>query len=149
LTGILTLNAQGNANAVFVFKIGSTLTTASGASVVMSNGGSTCNVFWQVGSSATLGTTTSFEGNILAQASITLNSGAAVKGRTLARDGVATLDTNPVNTSCVTTGCPTITLTPPPLQEGIEGGAYSKAITSSGGVGASTFRLTTGSLPDG
>ena len=98
LTGTLTLNAQGNASAVFIFKIGSTLTTASGSSVVLINGGSPCNVFWQVGSSATLGTTTSFAGNILALTSITLTTGASVTGRTLARNGAVTLDTNTVNT---------------------------------------------------
>ena len=80
LTGTLTLNAQGNANAVFIFKMGSTLTTASGSSVVLINGGSPCNVFWQVGSSATLGTTTSFAGNILALASITVTTGAQRDG---------------------------------------------------------------------
>src|SRR5450830_2171852 len=96
LTGILTLNAQGNANAVFIFKIGSTLTTASGSSVVVTNGGSLCNVFWQVGSSATLGTTTSFVGNILALARITLTTGANASGRALARNGAVTLDTNTV-----------------------------------------------------
>jgi subtilisin family serine protease len=96
LTGNLTLNAQGNANAVFIFKMGSTLTTASASSVVMSNGGSPGNVFWQVGSSATLGTTTSFQGNILALASITVTTGSRVNGRTLARNGAVTLDTNAV-----------------------------------------------------
>src|SRR5678816_1052790 len=113
LTGALTLNAQGNASAVFIFKIGSTLTTASGSSVVMINGGSPCNVFWQVGSSATLGTTTVFTGNILALTSITLTTGAAVTGRALARNGAVTLDTNTVTiTTCtgVTPGCPAIAL---------------------------------------
>jgi len=96
LTGRLTLNAQGNANAVFVFKMGSTLTTASASSVALTNGASPANVFWQVGSSATLGTTTSFAGNILALTSITVNTGATVTGRTLARNGAVTLDTNAV-----------------------------------------------------
>jgi hypothetical protein len=96
LTGTLTLNAQGNQNAVFVFQIGTTLTTASGSRVLVTNGGSSCNVFWQVGSSATVGTTTSFAGNILALASITLNTGAIVPGRTLARTGAVTLDSNGV-----------------------------------------------------
>ena len=108
LTGTLTLNAQGNANAVFIFKMGSTLTTASASSVVLTNGGSAGNVFWQVGSSATLGTTTSFAGNILALTSITVTTGARVTGRTLARNGAVTLDTNAVTatnqlTSAVTT----------------------------------------------
>src|ERR1700681_1419077 len=74
LTGTLTLDAQGNANALFIFKIGSTLTTASSSSVVLINGAQNCNVFWQVGSSATLGTGTAFVGNILALASITLTT---------------------------------------------------------------------------
>ncbi len=107
LTGTLTLDAQGNANAVFIFKMGSTLTTASASSVVLINGASAGNVFWQVGSSATLGTTTSFAGNILALASITVTTGVRVTGRTLARNGAVTLDTNAVTatnpTSAVTT----------------------------------------------
>ena len=82
-----------------MFKIGSTLTTAANSSVVFINGGSQCNVFWQVGSSATLGTTTAFSGNILALTSITLNTGANLSGRTLARNGAVTLDTNTVNAS--------------------------------------------------
>lgn len=99
LTGDLTLNFLGNSNAVFVFKIGSTLTTASNASVSIINGGSICNVFWQVGSSATLGTTTSFVGNILALASVTLNTGATVDGRVFARTGAVTMDTNNISNS--------------------------------------------------
>ena len=97
LTGILTLDAQGSASAVFIFKMGSTLTTASASSVVLINGGAPCNVFWQVGSSATLGTTTSFAGNILALASITVTTGASVTGRALALNGAVTLDTNAVS----------------------------------------------------
>jgi hypothetical protein len=108
LTGSLTLNAQGNAAAVFIFKFGSTLTTASGSSVVMSGGGSQCNVFWQVGSSATLGTATSFAGNILALSSITATTGANVIGRALARNGAVTLDTNNITpaTCAAGTGAP-------------------------------------------
>ncbi len=108
LTGTLTLDAQGDANAVFIFKMGSTLTTASASSVNLINGGSLCNVFWQVGSSATLGTGTSFTGNILALTSITVTTGASVMGRTLALNGAVTLDTSAVTatnqpTSGVTT----------------------------------------------
>jgi hypothetical protein len=101
LTGTLTLDFQGNANAVFVFQIGSTLTTASNSSVLIINSGpqSLCNVFWQVGSSATLGTTTTFLGNILALTSITLNTGAGLAGRALARNGAVTLDNNIVDTA--------------------------------------------------
>ncbi len=98
----LTLNGQGNTNAVFIFKTGSSLTTAGASSVVMINSASSCNVFWQVGSSATLGTTSSFLGNILALTSITLTTGANVIGRTLARNGAVTLDSNAVGaTTCV------------------------------------------------
>jgi hypothetical protein len=97
LTGILTLNAQGDPNAVWVFKIGSTLTTAAGASVLMINGGKSCNVFWQVGSSATLGTGTAFAGNILALTDITLNTGASMFGAALARNGAVTMDTNTIS----------------------------------------------------
>jgi len=98
LTGALTLNALGNPAAVFIFRTGSTLTTASGSSVVMIGGGSPCNVYWQIGSSATLGTTTAFAGNILALTSITLNTAATIlNGRALARNGAVTLDTNTIS----------------------------------------------------
>ncbi len=101
LTGTLTLNDQGNPDAVFVFQIGSTLTTASDSSVVTINDdGSTTpgiSTFWQVGSSATLGTTTAFEGNILALTSITANTGATdLDGRLLARNGAVNLDDNTI-----------------------------------------------------
>jgi hypothetical protein len=97
LTGTLTLDAQGNAGAVWVFQIGSTLTSASGSSVAFINGGQACGAFWQVGSSATLGTTTNFSGNVLALASITLNTGASSDGGLFARTGAVTLDSNDVN----------------------------------------------------
>ncbi|MDQ1662871.1 MAG: hypothetical protein QOJ68_2851 [Blastococcus sp.] len=94
LTGALTLDAAGNRDAVFVFQAGSTLTTASASSVVLLNGAQACHVFWQVGSSATLGTTTRFRGNLLAMTSISLDTGATVEGRVLARNGAVSLDTN-------------------------------------------------------
>jgi hypothetical protein len=92
LTGTLTLDGAGT----YVFQIGSTLTTATGASVVLTNGASACDVWWQIGSSATLGASTFLQGNILALTSITLVSGANVSGRTLARNGAVTLDDNDV-----------------------------------------------------
>ncbi len=97
LTGTLTLDALGNPASVFIIRTGSTLTTASGSSVSVIHGGSSCNVFWQVGSSATLGTTTNFSGNILALSSVTLNTGASLSGRALARNGAVTLAGNSIS----------------------------------------------------
>jgi hypothetical protein len=97
LTGNLTLNFLGDPNASFLFKSGSTLTTASNASVLAINtGGAGClpNINWQVGSSATLGTNSNLAGNILAQAAITLTTGANLRGRALARTAAVTLDSN-------------------------------------------------------
>jgi uncharacterized protein with beta-barrel porin domain len=105
LTGTLTLNGLGNSNSVFIFNIGSTLTTASASRVLLINGAQGGNVFWRVGSSATLGTTTSFAGDILAQASITLNTGATITcGAAWARTGAVTLDTNTITTCPLTAG---------------------------------------------
>ncbi|MFA5775903.1 MAG: ice-binding family protein, partial [Ilumatobacteraceae bacterium] len=120
LTGALTLNGAGDANAVFIFQAGSSLTTASGSSVVLINGAQACNVFWQVGSSATLGTGSSFVGTIVALTSITLTTSATMSGRALARNGAVTLDTNTITRpSCVaapatttTTAATTTTTTP-------------------------------------
>lgn len=97
LTGDLVLDAGGRADAVFVFKTVSTLTTASNASVHVINGGGACGVFWQIGSSATLGTGTTFTGSVLALTSITLTTGATVSGRVLARNGAVTVDHNTVS----------------------------------------------------
>ena len=94
LTGILTLDAQGDSNARFDFQIGSTLTTASSSSILLINGAQADNVFWQVGSTATLGTDTSFDGSILADQSITVNNGASLDGRALALNAAVTLDDN-------------------------------------------------------
>ncbi len=110
LTGQLTLNVQGDSNAVFVFKMGSTLTTASSSSVVFSNGGPSCNVFWQVGSSATFGTAGAFAGNVIALTSATLTTGVSVIGKVLARNGAVTLDTNTI-LPCVAAQSATVTPT--------------------------------------
>jgi len=99
LTGRLTLDAQGDPRAVFIFQIPSTLVTATDSSVRLVNGAQACNVFWQVGSSATLGTRTAFQGNILALTSISVNAGATVNGRLLARNGAVTLIDNTVTRS--------------------------------------------------
>jgi hypothetical protein len=91
LTGQLTLDAQGDPNAQFVFVIGSSLTTESGSSVILTNGASPCNVYWKVGESATFGTTTAFQGNVLALTSISALNGVTVLGSLLARNGEVTL----------------------------------------------------------
>lgn len=105
LTGTLTLDAQGANNAFWVFQIGSTLTTASSSAISFinpgSNNGSDAGLYWQVGSSATLGTTTAFEGNLLALTSITLTTGVTnPNGRFLAQNGAVTLDTNVLSNVC-------------------------------------------------
>lgn len=110
LTGTLTLDGLGNPGAVWVFQIGSTLTTASGSRVVFINSGQGCGTFWQVGSSATLGTTTAFAGNVFALASITLTTGATNSGAVFARTGAVTLDSNVVSVVGSCGGGPT----PPP-----------------------------------
>lgn len=94
--GTLTLDAKGDPNAFWIFQIGSTLTTPDSSAVTVIGGGSACNVFWQVGSSATLGKTNSFAGNIVAFSSITAQTGTAITGRALARTGAVTLDTNAI-----------------------------------------------------
>ncbi|MCP9001968.1 ice-binding family protein [Pseudarthrobacter sp. RMG13] len=104
LSGPLTLDGQGNPNSVFVFQAASTLITASASSIILTNSAQACNVFWQVGSSATLGTASSFKGTILALTSITVETGATVEGRALARNGQVSLDTNVfISPSCATT----------------------------------------------
>jgi hypothetical protein len=114
LTGTLTLSGDG----VFIFQIGSTLVTAPGATVRLINGAQACNVFWQVGSSATLDTTTTFVGTIMALASITLNDSASIAGRALAQTGAVTLINNRITApstcnAAAVTG-PTVTVTPAP-----------------------------------
>jgi hypothetical protein len=100
--GTLTLDAKGDPNAFWIFQVGSTFTTPNGAAVTVINGGSACNVFWQVGSSVTIGKDNLFGGNLVAFSSITVMTGSNVLGRALARNGAVTLDTNSIaNTACV------------------------------------------------
>jgi hypothetical protein len=98
-SGTVTLNAQGNPNAVFIFQVGEALTTSSNTTVSLVNEAKACNVFWQIGSSATLGTGTHFVGTIMAKASITANSAATIEGRLLAETGAVTLENNTITTS--------------------------------------------------
>jgi hypothetical protein len=94
LTGTLILDAQGDVNGVWIFQVASSLNTATGSQVILSGGAKASNVFWQVGTSATLGTTTAFKGTIMADQSITIANGATLDGRALARIASVTLDAN-------------------------------------------------------
>src|SRR6185436_1679031 len=115
-SGELTLDAQGDTNAVFIFQMGSTLTTTSGRQVILTGGAQAANVFWQVGSSATLGTGSVFKGTIMALASITVTTGVNVEGRLLARTAAVTLDSNDIrlpNSAATDTTAPTVSSTVP------------------------------------
>jgi len=136
LTGALTLDAQGDPNAQFVFEIASALTTASASSVVLVNGASPCNVFWQVGSSATLGTTTAFQGSLMALTSISLDDGATVTGRMLARNGQVSLIDNVLGAPQCAVGSTTPTPTPtPPAGAGSSSGSSGSASRSPAATG--------------
>jgi hypothetical protein len=140
ITGTVTLNGNGNSSAVFIFQIASTLTTAAGNSIVNLIGGAQAsNVFWQVGSSATLGTNTVFNGTILAQASITLTTGAVLNGRALARTGAVTLDTNAV-TSPGSAGAPGALSVSCAFPTAVLNQPYTSAVTANGGIPPYIFR---------
>jgi hypothetical protein len=141
-SGSVTLNAQGDPNAVFIFQVGSTLTTGSNTSVSLINGAQACNVFWQVGSSATLGTGTHFVGTIMAADSITANTGATIQGRLLAQTAAVTLEDNTITTStCASAGGGTETTTGAGTTTSSGGGS-----TSSTGVSTAS-PTTTGAVP--
>jgi len=107
ITGTLTLNAEGDPDGVFVFKTASTLITATGSNVLLTDGARYCRTFWGVGTSATLGTNSHFVGHIFAMSSITANTGATVQGQLLARNGAVTLDSNTIiNGVCDTDSTP-------------------------------------------
>jgi cell division septation protein DedD len=112
LTGTLTLNGQGDATTVFIFDAASTFITASSSNIVLENGAQACNVFWVVGSSETLGTNTSLVGTTLALTSITLDTGATVAGRELARNGAVTMDANTITVPPCSASAPTTTAAP-------------------------------------
>lgn len=121
LNGTVTLDAQGDPSAVWIFQVGSALTTGSSSYVELTNGASACNIYWQVGSSATIGTGSDFKGSILALTSISVTTNSVVEGRALARNGAVTLDSNvfmnpicpdPTPAPTVTTPAPTPTPTP-------------------------------------
>jgi hypothetical protein len=116
LTGTLTLNALGNPSAEFIFQIGTALTTATSSAVVLINQAQPSSVFWELGTSATFGTTTSFVGNVMALASISFNNGVSLQGRALARNGAVTLIGDTVSIQGVSVpGAPAATPAPPSL----------------------------------
>ena len=149
LTGTLILDAASDPNAVWIFKIGTTLTTAIGSSVRVINGGYEGNVFWQVGDSVTLNAGTTFVGNVLAHNDITLHAGATVSGRLLAQ-GAVSLDGNNVSLCCGP-----IIVSPETLPNGTVCTPYpTTTFTASGGMAPYTFSLASnnvayGPLPDG
>jgi hypothetical protein len=136
-SGSVTLNAQGNPNAVFIFQIASTLITESNTTVLLVGGAQACNVFWQVGSSATLGTGTHFVGTIMASATITANTGATIHGRLLAQTGAVNMDTNTITTSTCASSV-----------SGSGGGTETTTGAEAGGPGA-TPNATSTSPPAG
>lgn len=147
ITGTLTLDAQGDPEAVFIFQAGSTLTTAPNSEVKLINGAQYCRVFWQVGSSATLGTNSKFVGHLLAFTSITANTGAVVQGQLLARNGAVTLDTNTItNGVCAAVYPPLINVVKTPSPLAITSGAgtviYTYEVTNPGMVELSNITIT-------
>jgi hypothetical protein len=154
-SGSVTLDAQGDPNAVFIFQIGSTLITGSATTVLLVNGAQACNVFWQVGSSATLGTGTRFVGTIMASATITANTAATIHGRLLAQTAAVNLDTNTITTSnCASSvtgsGGGTETTTPAEANTLAEATSLAEGITAgqgsaSGGKAGATQPQPSGS----
>ena len=154
LTGTLTLDAEGDPDAAFIFQISSTLITAPNSTVELINGAVYCRVFWQVGSSATLGTGSDFIGHIFALTTITANTGASVMGQLLARNGAVTLDTNEISNgpcaaptlsptpSVTTTSATTATPTSTPAAPTTAGPASTTALTTT------TTTATGDELPD-
>jgi type VI secretion system secreted protein VgrG len=142
LSGQLVLDGQNNPNAVFIFQTDSTLITSTGSTIELINGASECNVYWQVGSSATLATGSVFVGNILALTSITVQNSVVVHGRALAQTGAVTLD-NDVFTapSCV----PTTATTAPATTTTIAGSATSTTVAGSATTVAGSATTVAGS----
>jgi hypothetical protein len=120
VTGELTLDAQGDPNTVFIFQSDSTLITGSNSTINLVNGTQACNIYWQVGSSATLGTSSDFKGTILALTSISVNTDTTVEGRALARNGQVSLDNNVFTAPGCLTSIPTTPVETPPATTPVE-----------------------------
>lgn len=137
-SGTVTLDAEGDANAVFIFQMATTLTTASASTVSLINNANPCNVFWQVGSSASLGANSTLRGTILALASVAVGTGVTIEGRALARNASVTLDTDTITRStCVTpkTTGTTLTSSGNPSASG-QDVTFTATVTATGGGSA-------------
>ena len=143
LTTTLTLNDGGDPNAIFIFQIGTTITTASNSQVLMSSGGRGPNVYFQIGTSATIGTGTTFRGNIIAKTSITMTTSASTTGRLFALEAAVTMDTNNVN---AVPASPNVTLTASVSPSGTVQPrtdlVYTISFSNNGGGSASAFVIT-------
>ncbi|MFW7415340.1 ice-binding family protein [Demequina sp. SO4-18] len=153
LSGNGTLTLAGSADSVWVFQAASTLTVGSASQIVITGGASACNVFWQVGSSATIGTAADFSGTVLADQSVTATTGATIEGRLIALNGAVTLDTNTITapTGCAPAAAPYETVAPTITSgeptDAVVGEDYEFTVTADG-TPSPTFTAT-GDLPDG
>ncbi len=150
LDGTLVLDGGGDANSVFIFQMGSTLTTGSGSHITFTNGAQACNVYWQVGSSATLGTNSSFAGTLLAFTSVTLTTGATINGRILARNGAVTLDSNTITVptcAAVVVPPPPVATTTPPTATTTPPTATTTTTTTATTTAATTAQVTATTTP--
>jgi hypothetical protein len=148
-SGSVILDAQGDPNAVFIFQIGSTLITGSNTTVQLINGAQACNVFWQVGSSATLGTGTRFVGTVMAAETIIANTAATIHGRLLAQTAAVNLDTNTITQSNCATGA-TETATPEEtaaLEAATTGGGSTTGATTTATTPSATTPTPTSAVP--
>ncbi|WP_084770530.1 ice-binding family protein [Streptomyces sp. MOE7] len=149
INGTLTLDGQGDPNAVFIFQTASTLITGAASNVTLINAAQSGNVFWQVGSSATLGANSTLRGSILALTSITVTTGATVDGRTLAASGAVTLDTNTINRPAVAQAT-TTTLTSAPDPSGFgQPKVLTATVTAASGTPTGTVTFFDGATPLG
>jgi hypothetical protein len=142
VSGAVTLDGQGNPNSVFIFQVGAALTTATSTSIVLIGNAQACNVFWQVGTSATLGTSNAFVGTVMALTSVTANTGTTIQGRALARNGAVTLDTNTFTSANCASTPTTTTVTTTPATTGTDT-TLTASVTAGGGAVAPTSGTVT------
>lgn len=153
LTGTLTLDGQNDPNSVFIFQSDSTLITGSASSINLINGAQACNVFWQVGSSATLGTGSSFVGTVMALTSVTAQTAATIEGRVMARNGAVTLDSNVITApgcdmTIPVTVTPSPVVTPPAITPPVVAVPVTPPTSTDTGTGTSTDAGTPTATPN-